>query len=284
MKYEQAGTYTIEYKAVDECGNETVRERTVTVNALVTYHTTLFKDGTLIINESSKNRDANITSHGAVVKEYVPLDASNGYNFTSGSQRPWNSEIGKIKKVEFGSSIKPVSINFWFQAAGNLASIDWTNFNGADVTTARAFVASTKITSFSLPSMPKLETIRYICNQCASLTSVDMSKTGATNIKNMTDAFQGCYALTTVDISGLAGTVETCDRTFANMSDGADMAIETIYAKSALDFTGATSSTSMFRACTSLVGGNGTTFDSSKTSATMAHIDTAENPGYFTAK
>lgn len=31
MKYEQAGTYEIKYKAVDECGNETTATRTVVV-------------------------------------------------------------------------------------------------------------------------------------------------------------------------------------------------------------------------------------------------------------
>lgn len=33
MKYEQAGTYEIKYKAVDECNNETILTRNVTVNA-----------------------------------------------------------------------------------------------------------------------------------------------------------------------------------------------------------------------------------------------------------
>ena len=31
MKYDQAGTYHLEYKAVDECGNETTETRTITV-------------------------------------------------------------------------------------------------------------------------------------------------------------------------------------------------------------------------------------------------------------
>lgn len=43
-------------------------------------------------------------------------------------------------------------------------------------------------------------------------------------------------------------------------------------------------STSMFSSCTALVGGNGTVYNSSYTDATYARIDTAETPGYFTAK
>ena len=43
-----------------------------------------------------------------------------------------------------------------------------------------------------------------------------------------------------------------------------------------------TSSGSMFSGCTSIVGRNGTTYNSSYTTATYARIDTEEEPGYFT--
>ena len=40
--------------------------------------------------------------------------------------------------------------------------------------------------------------------------------------------------------------------------------------------------TSMFLQCYSIVGGNGTGYDASQTGGSMAHIDTAGDPGYFT--
>ena len=40
----------------------------------------------------------------------------------------------------------------------------------------------------------------------------------------------------------------------------------------------------MFTGCTNLVGGNGTTYDSTKVDKTYARIDTASTRGYFTAK
>ena len=43
-----------------------------------------------------------------------------------------------------------------------------------------------------------------------------------------------------------------------------------------------TNSAVMFGECTSIVGGNGTTYSSSYTTATYARIDTEEEPGYFT--
>ena len=40
----------------------------------------------------------------------------------------------------------------------------------------------------------------------------------------------------------------------------------------------------MFDGCTSLVGGAGTKYDASWTYYDRAHLDSKENPGYFTAK
>ena len=38
----------------------------------------------------------------------------------------------------------------------------------------------------------------------------------------------------------------------------------------------------MFHACSALVGGNGTVYNSSKTNGSYAHVDVEGNPGYFT--
>ena len=51
----------------------------------------------------------------------------------------------------------------------------------------------------------------------------------------------------------------------------------------ASDWSATVTSGNMFNGCTSLVGGNGTTYDADHTDAAYAHIDTADNPGYFTA-
>lgn len=285
MKYDNAGTYEIEYKAVDECGNETTEKRTVEVIA-ITYETILFEDGTLIINEKSTDRESNIQKHGAVTKTYVPFDEDNDYNFTGTSQRPWNNEARHIKSVEFGSTVKPVSIAYWLQACANINAVDFTNFDGSEVVNARAFVASTAITTLTMPEMPKLEIMRFMCNRCESLTKADFSNMKSTALSDITDIFQGCYALTEVDFSNNNCTIMTCDRAFANVADDGkgDMKIETIYASEGLDFSKATSSGNVFRSCTSLVGGNGTTFDSNYVGKQYARIDTPGQPGYFTEK
>jgi hypothetical protein len=61
--------------------------------------------------------------------------------------------------------------------------------------------------------------------------------------------------------------------------------LRTVYAGDGWTTTAVTSSTNMFKNCTSLVGGMGTTYDANHVDKAYAHIDGGtSNPGYFTAK
>ncbi|MBQ1485950.1 MAG: dockerin type I repeat-containing protein, partial [Muribaculaceae bacterium] len=61
--------------------------------------------------------------------------------------------------------------------------------------------------------------------------------------------------------------------------------LRTIYAGSGWSTAAVEASAGMFYSCTSLVGGQGTTFNSSHVGIDYAHIDGGpSNPGYFTAK
>ena len=104
--------------------------------------TVLYNDGTLIINENSTNRNSNITTHGAVVKEYEPMSNSNSYVFElSGPEGdiphpnyPWLNEKSSVKKVEIGQRIKPVSTAYWNAYLENMESGDFTNLDTSSVT------------------------------------------------------------------------------------------------------------------------------------------------------
>ena len=69
---------------------------------------------------------------------------------------------------------------------------------------------------------------------CSKVTSLNLSNFNTTNVTNMAGVFKGCSNL------------------------------KTIYVGENWDTTNVTSSTNMFSGCTSLVGGNGTTYDSTK--------------------
>lgn len=94
--------------------------------------------------------------------------------------------------------------------------------------------------------------------------------------------FQNCSGVTTLDLCGLdPSTITKWGYAFANMSS-----LTIIKVDSTWELPSGLSSSAKnqcFYGSKSLVGGNGTAFDSSKVSADMAVIDTADTPGYLTA-
>ena len=95
--------------------------------------TTLYNDGTFIINELYADRKVNIDSHGKLIKEYDSLGENNTYNFSLFSDRPWNSEVSLIKNVQIGSKISPTSTAYWFYNCLNMKLGDFKNLNTSNV-------------------------------------------------------------------------------------------------------------------------------------------------------
>ena len=93
------------------------------------------------------------------------------------------------------------------------------------------------------------------------------------NLKNTAYMFKGSTNTETVKLGGINNLINTTDM-FYNCSS-----LTTIYAS---EFGDITTSDNMFYGCNSLVGGNGTVFNSSKTDASMAHVDRNGQEGYFT--
>ena len=259
MHFDTDGVYTLLYTAEDSCGNETIEERTVEVVAL---KTTLFTDGTFIINEKSTDRDANVALHGIALIEYAPFDPNGAtdiakYIFAGQQNRPWQGQISSIKVVECGSPIQPYSLKYWFANSA---------IEKAD---------------FSLLDMSRVTNTEYLFSQCANLAEVTFNDTKAENLELIDGTFYYCVALPTIDISSF----KTDSVTNMNYMFYLCQQLTTIYASD--DFvvpSGATSS-SMFGGCDALVGGSGTTFSSSHTNGEYARIDNPPSaPGYFTAK
>jgi surface protein len=91
---------------------------------------------------------------------------------------------------------------------------------------------------------------------CTSLTSLDLSSFNTSKVTDMRWMFYSCSKLTTIYAGSGWSTAATTD----SNSDG------------------------MFRECTKIRGGQGTTYDASHTNRLYARIDGGpSNPGYFTA-
>lgn len=99
-----------------------------------------------------------------------------------------------------------------------------------------------------------LESARFLFNGCLGLTPLDMTGLDPSALTDLTYMFSGCSGLTTILV----------DAAWA-LPAGA-------------------SGYGAFAGCTSLVGGNGTVYDASRTGASMAIVDSAGSPGYLTGR
>lgn len=91
--------------------------------------------------------------------------------------------------------------------------------------------------------------------------------------------FSSMSALTTIN------NIENLDTSKLSSLAGFGCAsLKTIYASGPFVIADTTDASHMFEGCTSLVGGNGTTYDSNHISGEYARIDAPGAPGYFTSK
>ncbi len=101
----------------------------------------------------------------------------------------------------------------------------------------------------------KVTKMSWMFYYCCNLTSLDLGSFNTSKVTSMVFMFSGCSNLRTIYVGDGWNTAKV------------------------------TSSGSMFQNCTSLVGGQGTGYNSSYVDATYAHIDGGpSNPGYFTYK
>jgi len=114
---------------------------------------------------------------------------------------------------------------------------------------------------------------------CSGLTSLDLSSFDTSNVTHVGHMFNGCSKLTSLDLSSFdTNNVIDTQYMFNDCSE-----LTTIYVSHSWDITKILfNTTNMFSNCSNLVGGNGTTYNSSYTDKTYARIDTTDTPGYFT--
>ena len=153
---------------------------------------------------------------------------------------------------------KVIAMTWMFKDCGNLTSLDVSNFDTSNVTSMGAMFRN-----------------------CGNLTSLDVSSFNTNRVKDMGLMFAGCGHLTSLDVSNF-DTNKVTDMYY--MFHGCNN-LKTIYAGDKWNTDNVASSGCMFLYDTNLVGGAGTTYDSSHVDKEYAHIDGGtSNPGYFTSK
>ena len=216
------------------------------------------------------------------------------------------SHLSSLKLSSFNTE-NVTKMNYMFSECSQLTSLDISSFNTGNVTDMVgmfndcSYLSSLKLSSFNTENVTKMN---YMFSECSRLTSLDLCMFNTGNVTNMVGMFMGCSALTALDLSSfntenvtdMANMFRDCsaltslDISSFNTGKVTDMrymflncsSLKTIYCDDNWS-TSSAKSKEMFEGCSSLVGGNGTVFDSNVIDNTYARPDGGTSaPGYFT--
>ena len=183
-----------------------------------------------------------------------------GANDTGWDTDGTNANVTRVVFDPSFANARPTTTYDWFFNMQNLQSI-----------TGMEYLNTSEVTNMA-----------YMFMLCTSLTSLDVSHFNTSKVTDMNSMFCKCSSLTSLDLSSFnTSKVTKMGWMFSNCSN-----LRTIYVGSGWSTAAVTSSNDMFRDCTNLVGGQGTTYNESNPwNKTYAHIDGGtSNPGYFTDK
>ena len=156
-----------------------------------------------------------------------------------------------------------------------------TYINNKPVTSMSYMFSRSAATTLNLSNFDtsKVTNISNMFSNSAA-TTIDLSSFNTSNVTNMWAMFFDSKA-TTLDLSSFdTSNVTDMSWMFSDCSN-----LKTIYASNKFNTNAVSSSNNMFTGTTNLVGGAGTTYNSSYVNKTYARIDGgASLPGYFTLK
>ena len=187
-------------------------------------------------------------------------DLNTGSNYTDWDTDGTKSNVTKVVFDPSFANARPTTTFDWFYGMQKLQSI-----------TGMSYLNTSEVTNMSL-----------MFQNCYLLTSLDLSHFNTSKVTDMGGMFSNSTSLTSLDLSSFnTSKVSRMSWMFSSCSY-----LQTIYVGSGWSTAAVTASSNMFTNCTSLVGGQGTTYNSSNPKdKTYAHIDGGpSNPGYFTDK
>ncbi len=212
-------------------------------------------------------------------------DLNTGTNDTGWDTDGTKSNVTKVVFDPSFANARPTTTCDWFYNMQKLQTITGMNYlNTSEVTNmSYMFLNCIKLTSLDVSrfNTSKVIYMTQMFSYCTGLTSLDVSSFNTSNVTNMQNMFSSCTSLMSLDLSSFNTSKVTSMR---SMFDGC-YNLRTVYVGNGWSTAAVTYSTNMFTNCTSLVGGQGTTYDANHIDKTYAHIDGGtSNPGYFTAK
>ena len=209
------------------------------------------------------------------------IDVSNfdTSNVTDMSGMFTSSQATTLDVSSFDTS-NVVSMRNMFSGSQSTA-IDLSNFNTSKVIDMGYMFSSSQATTLDLSSFDTSNVVS-MSGMFSGIqsTAIDLSNFNTSKVTDMSYMFERSKA-TTLDVSSFDTSNVTDMRSMFATSPN----LKNIYANNKFNTSAVTNSDDMFTNCTSLVGGSGTVYDSTKVDKTYARIDGGTtNPGYFTLK
>ena len=181
---------------------------------------------------------------------------------------------------------KVTNMQYMFAQCSSLTSLDVSALDTSNVyNISGMFAYSSSLVSLDLSTFDTSNVGRYgfsdMFLDCSSLVSVDLSSFNTSQGRAFSSMFRGCSSLVTLDLSSFE---IAADSATINMFKDCT-SLKTIYvSQMTWNPTGYLNGANMFLNCTSLVGGNGTVYNSYDVNAQFARVDVPGTPGYFTLK
>ena len=167
----------------------------------------------------------------------------------------------------------------WMFSNSQATTLDLSNFNTSNVTNMEEMFYKSQATTLDVSSFntSNVTNMKYMFGNIPAIT-IDVSKFNTSKVTNMYAMFYRSQ-ITTLDLSSF----DTSNVTDMSFMFNKSIKLKTIYASNKFKTDLVTSSSNMFYNSTLLVGGSGTTYNSSYVDKTYARIDGGTSrPGYFT--
>ena len=242
----------------------------------------------------------------ATIENIGYLDTSSATSFAS--MFSGCSKLTSLDLTGFDTS-KVTDMSFMFELCSSLKSLNVTGFDTSKVTDMNKMFCS--CSSLKSLNVTGFDTSKVTCMiqtffDCRSLTSLDVTGFDTSKVTDMDCMFCNCTSLKSLDVTGFdtskvtdmalmfcyCSSLKSLDLTGFDTSKVTSMeamfsgcsSLKSIYASDAFVATEVGNSQGMFKDCTLLKGGEGTSYDSfNPLDKTYARIDgEGGQPGYFT--
>lgn len=170
-------------------------------------------------------------------------------------ENKWNVETLVIDPSM--DNVRPTSVAYWFDG----------------------FFSATSIQNIQYLHTDEVTDMTWLFNECMRLTEIDLSHFNTSKVTKMKGMFRECKAVEVLNFNWFDMKNVKDTRDMFNGCSGLTQ-IQCIYDWSILSVT---QSTDMFKGCTKLKGGYGTTFDSYIVDIRFARPDKSGQMGYFCA-